>query len=69
MARKELILCDACGTEMETKPEFMIESSNAPRILVKVNVYLDADTSRDAMDVCAHCVEFRIKQYIAPESA
>lgn len=65
MARKEFILCDVCGNEIETKPQFIIDRSNVPKVPIQVNVYridaTDGNLMEGVMDLCAHCVEFGIK--------
>jgi hypothetical protein len=71
MARKELTLCDACGIEIQPKPEFILVTGEV-KLPIQVNVYrIDPTTNNPiegTLDLCGHCVKYKIERDVKRES-
>jgi hypothetical protein len=56
--KKQVVICDACGVELREAAEINLEGFGP----VRVKVYGSKDGTEQELDLCAHCICFRLQR-------
>lgn len=69
MSKREQVLCDCCGNEIEVPEQMVMKPRKAGEETIKVDVRVrrsaNGNSSEIELDVCGNCIRF----YLEPENA
>lgn len=61
MSKREQVLCDSCGSEIEKPVQMVLKKKEVVKVDVRIRRTENGTTSEIDLDVCANCLRFNLE--------